>query len=117
MKRIVTRPQKSDMGSGFGYIDAVDCTLEELLDFYAKNKTWGTVCIHKNGEILRKFDYDTFNVAYELYDETPSDLSYAVAARVLSGDRDYDVMAFRTDYYHPFGNPYTNVDNVYFSTY
>ena len=61
MKRIVTRPQKSDMGSGFGYIDAVDCTLEELLDFYAKNKTWGTVCIHKNGEILRKFDYDTFN--------------------------------------------------------
>lgn len=63
------------------------------------------------------FDYDTFNVAYELYDETPSDLSYAVAARVLSGDRDYDVMAFRTDYYHPFGAPYTNVDNVYFSTF
>jgi hypothetical protein len=61
MKRIITHPQKSDMGSGFGYIDAVGCTLEELLDFYAKNKTWGTVCIHKNGEILRKFDYDTFN--------------------------------------------------------
>lgn len=63
------------------------------------------------------YDYDTFNVAYNLYDETPSDLSYVVAERILSGDRDYNVMAFRTDYYHSFGNPYTNVDNVYFSTF
>lgn len=63
------------------------------------------------------YDYNTFNVAYNLYDETPSDLSYAMAERILSGDRDYNVMAFRTDYYHPFGNPYTNVDNVYFSTF
>jgi hypothetical protein len=63
------------------------------------------------------FDYNTFNVAYILYDCTPSDLSYSVARRVLSGDRDYAVKAFRTDYYHSFGTPYTNVDNVYFSTY
>lgn len=63
------------------------------------------------------YDYNTFNVAYNLYDETPSDLSYAVAERVLSGDRDYNVMAFRLYDYHPFGNPYTNVDNVYFSTF
>jgi hypothetical protein len=63
------------------------------------------------------FDYNTFNVAYVLYSCTPSDTSYAVAERILSGDRDYNVMAFRTDYYHPFGNPYTNVDNVYFSTF
>lgn len=62
------------------------------------------------------FDYNTFNVAYVLYDCTPSELSYAVAARVLSGDRDYVVKYFRTDYYHGFGTPYTNVDNVYFST-
>lgn len=63
------------------------------------------------------FDYNTFNVAYVLYDATPSDLSYAVAKRVLSGDRDYYVKAFRTDYYHSFGTPYTCVDNVYFSVY
>lgn len=62
------------------------------------------------------FDYNTFNVAYVLYDCTPSELSYKVAARVLSGDRDYNVKYFRTDYYHGFGTPYTNVDNVYFST-
>lgn len=62
------------------------------------------------------FDYNTFNVAYVLYDCTPSELSYQVAARVLSGDRDYNVKYFRTDYYHGFGTPYTNVDNVYFST-
>ena len=63
------------------------------------------------------FDYNTFNVAYSLYDATPSDLSYSVANRLLSGDRDYSVKAFRTDYYHSFGTPYTNVDNIYFSTY
>ena len=63
------------------------------------------------------FDYDTFNVAYVLYDDTPSDLSYYVANRLMSGDRDYAVKAFRTSYYHDFGTPYTNVDNVYFSSY
>lgn len=63
------------------------------------------------------FDYNTFNVAYVLYNATPSDLSYSVARRVLAGDRDYSVKAFRTDYYHNFGTPYTSVDNVYFSTY
>lgn len=62
------------------------------------------------------FDYNTFNVAYVLYDCTPSNLSYSVAERLLSGDRDYVVKYFRTDYYHGFGTPYTNVDNVYFST-
>lgn len=63
------------------------------------------------------FDYNTFNVAYVLYNETPSDLSYSVARRVLAGDRDYSVKGFRTDYYHNFGTPYTSADNVYFSTY
>jgi hypothetical protein len=62
-------------------------------------------------------DYNTFNVSYKLYDATPSNLSYAVAKRLLLGDRDYSVKAFRTDYYHSFGTPYTNTDNVYFSTY
>lgn len=62
-------------------------------------------------------DYNTFNVAYALYDCEPSSTSRAVANRVLSGDRDYNVMAFRAGYYHDFGTPYTSIDNVYFSTY
>lgn len=63
MREVITNPQKSDMGSGFGYVKgAVGCTLEQILDFYAKNSNeWGTVCIHRNGNIVRKFDYDTFN--------------------------------------------------------
>lgn len=63
MKEVITNPQKSDMGSGFGYVEGVaGCTLAEVLNFYAKNsKTWGTVCIHRKGDIVRKFDYDTYN--------------------------------------------------------
>lgn len=63
------------------------------------------------------FDYNIFNVAYELFDETPSELSYAVARRLIAGDRDYKVMAFRDSYYHNFGVPYDSVDNMYFSVY
>lgn len=63
------------------------------------------------------FDYDIFNVANILYTDTPSNLSYSVATRIINGDRDVNVRAFRTDYYHSFGSPYTNVDNVYFSNY
>ena len=63
------------------------------------------------------YDYNTFNVAGMIDSCSPSDLSYSVAERVLSGDRDYNVMAFRAGYYHSFGTPYTNADNVYFSTY
>lgn len=71
----------------------------------------------RNGVESVVFDYNTFNVAGCLYSTTPSDLSYSVARRVASGDRDYNVKAFRAGYYHSFGTPYTNVDNVYFSTY
>lgn len=63
------------------------------------------------------YDYNIFNVAGLLYRATPSDLSYSVARRVLSGDRNYSVKAFRTDYFHNFGTPYISADNVYFSTY
>lgn len=63
------------------------------------------------------FNYDIFNVANILYSDTPSSLSYSVATRIINGDRDVNVRAFRTDYYHSFGSPYTNVDNVYFSSY
>lgn len=63
------------------------------------------------------FNYDIFNVANILYTDTPSSLSYSVATRIINGDRDANVRAFRTDYYHSFGSPYTSVDNVYFSSY
>lgn len=63
------------------------------------------------------FDYNTFNVAGILYTRDPSELSYSVAQRILSGDRDYNVKAFRMSYYHSFGTPYAVVDNVYFSSY
>lgn len=63
------------------------------------------------------YDYNTFNVAGMIDYCEPSDLAYSVAERVASGDRDYNVMAFRADYYHDFGNPYASADNVYFSTY
>lgn len=63
------------------------------------------------------FNYDIFNVANIIYSDTPSSLSYSVATRIINGDRDVNVRAFRTDYYHSFGSPYTNVDNVYFSSY
>ena len=61
-----------------------------------------------------KFDSYTIN---KLNSCVPSDLSIKVANRILSGDRDTIPMAFRMGYYHNFGMPYTNVDNVYFSTF
>ena len=64
MREVITRPQESDMGSGCGYLDgAVGCTLREVLDFYANNsKDWGIVFIyHRDGDVIRKFDYDTYN--------------------------------------------------------
>lgn len=64
---------------------------------------------------LSSIVYNT-NIIYISYG-TPDSQCYKVAEKVLSGDRDYQVMAFRSDYYHEFGTPYTSVDNVYFSTY
>ena len=65
------------------------------------------------------YNYNVFDayVVDRLNSCTPSSLSISVARRVLSGDRDPVPLAFRTDYYHDFGMPYTNVDNVYFSTF
>lgn len=62
-REVITDPQKSDMGSGFGYVEcATDCSLKEVLEFYANNSNdWGTVCIHRYSDIVRKFDYDTYN--------------------------------------------------------
>lgn len=65
------------------------------------------------------YDYDAFNVAYEIDSCQPSSESYNIASRILSGDRDYQVKAFRTDYFHNWATPYVAMaeDNVYFSTY
>ena len=63
MREVIVSPQKLDMGSGFGYVeDVVNCTLKEVLNFYSNNsRSWGTVCIYRKGDIIRKFDYDTYN--------------------------------------------------------
>lgn len=70
---------------------------------------------YMSGGDLSEIVYDT-NVVYISNDE-PSSQCYEVARAVLAGDRDYNVMAFRSGYYHDFGTPYTNIDDVYFSTF
>lgn len=62
------------------------------------------------------YDPQVFNVADILDSVVPNQDCWDTADRLLSGDRDYKVMFFRTDYYHSFGTPYINIDNVYFST-
>lgn len=65
MKRIIDRPQMSDMGSGFGHIEFKQntVTLEEALKWLQQNrKTWGTITIHHDfNNIVRRFDYDLYN--------------------------------------------------------
>ena len=63
MKEVILRPQESDMGSGYGYIEGAEGrTLREVLDFCSeKIKAWGVVDILKDSTMLRKFDYNTYN--------------------------------------------------------
>ena len=64
MKRVIDKPQASDMGSGFGHIEIPEgTTLKEVLDWiYHNAKTWGTITIFKNcDDIVRCFDYDLYN--------------------------------------------------------
>lgn len=63
MERIVDRPQQSDMGSGFGHITVSENTsLGEILTWIRQNmKTWGTITIYNDSEVLRCFDYDLYN--------------------------------------------------------
>lgn len=70
---------------------------------------------YMSGGDLSGIVYDT-SVVY-ISDDEPSPQCYEVAREVLAGDRDYNVMAFRSWYYHDFGTPYTNIDDVYFSTF
>jgi len=62
MKEIILKPQKTDMGNGFGYIDgASGCTLGEVLNYCKNIKDWGTVYIYRNENPIRIFDYDNYN--------------------------------------------------------
>ena len=64
MKRVIDRPQVSDMGSGFGhYEDAAGLTLGEALNYLDKNlKSWGTLTIYRGSyDIIRRFDFDRYN--------------------------------------------------------
>ena len=80
MKEVVTNPQQSDMGSGFGYVDGVGgYSLREVLEFYSKNsKTWGVICIYRNDSIIRKFDYDTYSSNKVFYHHLSWEYSLAV---------------------------------------
>ena len=56
MKRIIDRPQMSDMGSGFGHIEIEQnaVTLGEALKWLRENqKTWGTVTIYRGSDDFR----------------------------------------------------------------
>lgn len=65
MRRVIDRPQTSDMGSGFGHIEIEQdtVTLGEALKWLQQNqKTWGTVTIYcGSNEVVRRFDYDLYN--------------------------------------------------------
>lgn len=64
MKRVIDRPQMSDMGSGFGHIEVPEgTTLKDALNWIRKNtKAWGLITIYRNSDdIIRCFDYDLYN--------------------------------------------------------
>lgn len=63
MKKVIERPQISDMGSGFGsYQFSKNYTLREFLDYYKNtNKTWGTITIFHDNKVVRKFDYNIYD--------------------------------------------------------
>lgn len=63
------------------------------------------------------YNCNIFNVAYLIDSCAPSDESVSIAEQILSGDRDLQVRAFKTDSYHEWATPYTAIDNVYFSSY
>ena len=60
-------------------------------------------------------DYNTFAVAGYVDSASPTSTQYEVISYVLNGGRIPDIKYFRTNYYHSFGTPVCNVENVYFS--
>ena len=64
VKREITQPQQSDMGSGFGrYTFSEPVDLASFLHYYKEHSNaWGTITIiDAQGEINRKFDFNTYH--------------------------------------------------------
>ena len=59
MKKVITEPQKSDMGNGFGlYEFDKPIILEEFLKFYNNSKTWGKIYIFDNHNLVAELKFD-----------------------------------------------------------
>ena len=63
MQENIISAQKSDMGGGRGEYIFSDITLGQALKWFKENlHDWGVITIQfKNGDILRKFDYNLFD--------------------------------------------------------
>lgn len=63
MKYCQITSQTCDMGYGKGKYIFSQLTLKQALNWFEENlNDWGTITINfKNGDILRKFDYDLYN--------------------------------------------------------
>lgn len=63
MKENIIYTQQSDMGSGYGEYIFSNITLRQALKWFEENLyDWGVITIQfRNGDILRKFDYDLYN--------------------------------------------------------
>ena len=63
MQTHIIEKQTCDMGHGKGEYIFSNMTLRQVLDWFKQNlHDWGTIIIQfKNGDILRKFDYDLYN--------------------------------------------------------
>ena len=63
MQENIIHTQQSDMGSGFGEYSFSNITLGQALKWFEENLyDWGEMTIQfKNGDILRRFDYDLYD--------------------------------------------------------
>lgn len=68
MQEHIIEKQTCDMGFGKGEYIFSSITLKQALEWFEKNlHEWGTITIQdKNGNILRKFDYELYN-SYQFY--------------------------------------------------
>ena len=63
MKRVITEPQRSDMGDGFGLYEFDKPTiLEEFLKLYNNSKTWGKFYIFDNHKLVAELKFDGMTI-------------------------------------------------------
>lgn len=62
IRKIIDRPQKSDMGSGFGHYEISEHTsLAEVLNWIEKNENcWGDIRFYRDGKFLCKISYGNY---------------------------------------------------------